>query len=924
MSSLEAFLKKNFTNEKSCITHTKIGSSELNISGGSFHIPESKSEQFYKIYKNHVFDKKKQAFLTEKQLEIGQIALDFDFRYKPHIEKRQHKFQHITSLVNACVQCFDDIYQSIDGKTISFYIFEKPNVNLLEDKTKDGLHVIINIDCDVSTKLLFRKYLLKEVDMIWDDLPLTNNWDNVIDEGVLKGSCNWTLYGSRKPGNEAYELKYMFKAVKSETTDDVNIEQVNISTLQLDDYFTKISVRNKEGLIDTFQIKPDKIPEYNEIRDNNTKKRKLNPILKKAIIPSNINYDSINDEETLNMIIEAFKEDENVSHHLKEVHEYTMALPEEYWGPGSYDKWIRVGWALKNTDEKLYITWLKFSSQSDEFDWLTHDMREKWESFDFYNDDSGVSDKSIIFWCKSSNPEKFNNIYRSSIHHYIYMSLMSNTDYDIASALYHLYNGNFICASQAHDSWYEFKHNKWEKNELGCSLRNSISEGLFNEYKKVFVSIQIKYNEQQNKTNNDGDGGDSQNKMKIQDLHKTVLTLRQTTRKNSIMREAKEIFYDNEFFDRLDKDNYLLGCKNCIIDFREKRHRKGKPDDYVSKSTNIQYLPLSHYQSTCPNVIDDINEFMSQLYPDEELRKYMWEHLASTLLGTTHNQTFNIYTGSGANGKSKLIELMSMVLGDYKATVPITLITQKRSQIGSASPEIANLVGIRYAVMQEPSKGDTINEGIVKEITGGDPIQARALFQDSITFIPQCKLVVATNIDININSDDDGTWRRICSVPHDAKFTANPYNDPKYPKEQYPYQFKIDTELGNKFEIWAPVMLSMLVDLAYITQGKVEIVDAVKSKSDEYRKGQNVLFEFYNDNIDPNPPAGKRYNLKISVILEVLKDWHSKVHGNRSAQPNRKEVVKFFEQKHGKSKSGGWAGIRLKEIQDEMIDSDDE
>ena len=47
----------------------------------------------------------------------------------------------------------------------------------------------------------------------------------------------------------------------------------------------------------------------------------------------------------MNMIIEAFKEDENVSHHLKEVHEYTMALPEEYWGPGSYDNgscWMGV------------------------------------------------------------------------------------------------------------------------------------------------------------------------------------------------------------------------------------------------------------------------------------------------------------------------------------------------------------------------------------------------------------------------------------------------------------------------------------------------------------------------------------------------------------------------------------------------------
>ena len=922
MTSLEAFLKKHFTNEKSCITHTKIGSSELGISGGSFHIPENKMDQFYKIYKSHVFDKKKQAFLTEKQLEVGQIALDFDFRYKPHIEKRQHKYEHITSLINACVQCFDDIFHSIEEKTIMFYIFEKPHVNLLEDKTKDGIHVIINIDCDVSTKLLFRKYLLNEVSMIWNDLPLTNTWENVIDEGVLKGSCNWTLYGSRKPGNEAYELKYMFKAIKSDTTDDVHVEQINISKMELGEFFSKVSVRNKEGLIDSFQIKPDKMSEYNEIRDNNTKKRKLNTILKKAIVPSNINFEAINDEETLDLLIESFKEDDNVSHHLKELHEYTLCLPEEYWGSGSYDKWVRVGWALKNTDDKLYITWLKFSSQSDEFDWLTHDLYDKWQSFDFYNND-GVSDKSIIYWAKISNPEKYNKIYRSSIHHHIYMSLMNNTDYDIANALFHLYSGQFICASVSHDNWYEFKNNKWDTNEQGCSLRQLISEDMFQEYKKVFVSIQIKYNEQQNKANNDGDDN-KKNNMKIQDLHKTVLTLRQSARKNNIMREAKEIFYDCEFLNKLDKNNYLLGCKNCIIDFKEKRHRKGKPDDYVSKSTNIQYLPLSHYQKNSPKMIQEINEFMDQLFPNEELRKYMWEHLASTLLGTTQNQTFNIYTGSGANGKSKLIELMSMVLGDYKGTVPITLVTQKRNQIGSASPEIANLIGTRFAVMQEPSKGDKINEGILKELTGGDPIQCRALFQNSVTFIPQFKLAVATNTLLDVDSDDDGTWRRMCVVEFESKFTKSPYKDPKYPADQYPHQFKVDADLGVKFESWAPIMLSMLVDIAYRTQGKVEIVDAVKNKSDEYRKEQNILFEFYNENIDPNPPNDKKYSLKISVILEVLKDWHSKCHGNRSVQPNRKEVIKFFEQKHGKSRNNGWMGIRLKDIPDEMNDSDEE
>ena len=123
----------------------------------------------------------------------------------------------------------------------------------------------------------------------------------------------------------------------------------------------------------------------------------------------------------------------------------------------------------------------------------------------------------------------------------------------------------------------------------------------------------------------------------------------------------------------------------------------------------------------------------------------MWEHLASCLIGTNKNQTFNIYYGGGRNGKSKLTELMSRALGQYKATVPITLITQKRNTIGSTSSEIVQLQGVRYAVMQEPSKGDRINEGIMKEITGGDPIQGRALFKDTVTFMPQFKLVVCTN-----------------------------------------------------------------------------------------------------------------------------------------------------------------------------------
>ena len=193
--------------------------------------------------------------------------------------------------------------------------------------------------------------------------------------------------------------------------------------------------------------------------------------------------------------------------------------------------------------------------------------------------------------------------------------------------------------------------------------------------------------------------------------------------------------------------------------------------------------------------------FMEQLFPIEELREYMWQHLASVLVGTMDNQTFNIYTGSGRNGKSCLVDLMSKGLGDYKGTVPITLITQKRNSIGSTSSEIVQLMGTRYAVMQEPSKGDKINEGIMKEITGGDPIQGRALFKDTVTFTPQFKLVVCTNTLFDIKSNDDGTWRRIRVCDFKSKFLAKPYEDDlNFPKEQYPYQYQLDKQLDQNFD----------------------------------------------------------------------------------------------------------------------------
>ena len=194
-------------------------------------------------------------------------------------------------------------------------------------------------------------------------------------------------------------------------------------------------------------------------------------------------------------------------------------------------------------------------------------------------------------------------------------------------------------------------------------------------------------------------------------------------------------------------------------------------------------------------------------------------------------------------GKSMLVLLMGKVLGDYKGTVPITLITQKRSSIGGTSSEIVALKGTRYAVMQEPSKGDKINEGIMKEITGGDPIQGRALYRDTITFIPQFKLVVCTNTLFDIEADDDGTWRRIRVCDYLSKFMENPVdNDP-----DEPYQFKVNKRLEDKFSEWKTAFMSLLVEKALVNKGDVKDCEMVLAKSLLYREGQNYLAEFMKD-----------------------------------------------------------------------------
>ena len=114
----------------------------------------------------------------------------------------------------------------------------------------------------------------------------------------------------------------------------------------------------------------------------------------------NYDYSKIKNIKELNKLVEVFMKNlTNNDYEVKETHQFTMILPETYYGEGSYNKWIRVEWALKNTNEKIFLTWIKLSSQSKSFNFSEiPEYYNMWKAFENRNSDKRTEINNV--WAK--------------------------------------------------------------------------------------------------------------------------------------------------------------------------------------------------------------------------------------------------------------------------------------------------------------------------------------------------------------------------------------------------------------------------------------------------------------------------------------------------------------------------------------------
>lgn len=911
---------------KDTITNTRIGNEEPKIYGGSYCIPPENYQEFLHLYYDDVFVKKNAEYFTEKQLaENGPILIDIDFRYDYTVMKKQHTRDHIIDIINLYLEELNQMYQFEEDTSIPVFVFEKQNVNRVEDKkiTKDGIHIIIGIQSNPTIQIMLRHRILERIDSIWSDLPIQNRWEDVFDEGISKGTTNWQLIGSQKPLNQPYMLKYIFHLHYEDDEFDFNfVHSDKIPTYITAENIYKFSARYPHHV--SLFMKNDFIQEYKQFssRDNISTNTVVAATIPMSMSnrdrdrePSNITIEellNVHSQDELDSLVQRFLQSLDIilDYELRETYEYTMILPASYYNEGSFTKWIRVGWALKNTSDRMFIVWVALSAKSPTFSFITgiSDLWERWTKMN-RQDVRSLTRRSIMYWARQEDSEQYQKIKENTLDFYIEATLSrslsmssenksnikGNSDFDIATILYHLYKDQYTCVSIKNNIWYQFQNHRWSEIDSGTTLRKAISQELRRLYGHKHCQVMRMI-----ATIPDQEEPRAKSLKKKLDMIASIIDrLGKTVEKKNIMTEAKELFYDGEFLLKMDNDPYLLCFKNGVVDFREKTFRPGTPDDYLSKCTNISYHPNA-IQNV--EIVEQIEDFMHKLFPIPELYHYMWDHLASTLLGTSTNQTFNMYIGIGQNGKSVLIHLMEKVLGDYKGDVPLTLLTQQRTKIGGLAPELVQLKGVRYAVMQEPSKGDKINEGIMKQITGGDPIQARAPYMPQvISYTPQFKLVVCSNEFMEIKSQDHGTWRRIRVVDFVSLFTDHPKDD----DPQKPYQYKLDKNIKEKFEDWKETFACMLVERAFKTGGMVEDCQQVLKSSNSYRLNQDYMAEFIQERLAPHP---NKCVQKIHLYNE-FKEWYQQNYSGK--MPNMKDLSIQMDAKFGKMKSGVWTGVRI-------------
>ena len=300
---------------------------------------------------------------------------------------------------------------------------------------------------------------------------------------------------------------------------------------------------------------------------------------------------------------------------------------------------------------------------------------------------------------------------------------------------------------------------------------------------------------------------------------KHVRSMRSSRSKAAMLTEAQhQVEVRNHDFDN---NAYLLSTLNGTINLTTGDLLPHDRDDMISKLAACEYTD----KTDTPRWTTFLNEIFED---DQDLVRFVQKAVGYSMTGSTEEHCAFFCYGTGRNGKSTFVDVVTDMLGDYAVNIQPETIMVRQAQAGPTS-DIARLKGARFVTTVEPNEGARLNEGLIKQLTGGDKVTASKKYEDEFEFKPEFKLWMATNHKPVIRGTDLGIWSRIRLIPF---------------KVQIPDE-KIDRQLKFKLREEMPGILAWAVEgcLLWRREG-LKQPQSVLEASREYRGEMDVLSAF--------------------------------------------------------------------------------
>jgi putative DNA primase/helicase len=208
--------------------------------------------------------------------------------------------------------------------------------------------------------------------------------------------------------------------------------------------------------------------------------------------------------------------------------------------------------------------------------------------------------------------------------------------------------------------------------------------------------------------------------------------------------------------EQIDQHYDLVGLSDGNILDLASRKNIYRDDVFVTKKLGTAF----DADATCPV----FEAFIERIFAsNRDVIEFVRRAVGYSLSGETSEKCLFILVGTGANGKSTLLNVLNRLFGDYAGITPMQTLTASKFNNGQSN-DLAAMEGKRFVSASDGEAEQKLAVTKIKQMTGGDKISCRALYKDYSTFSPQLKLWVATNDVPDAPGADEALMRRIMIV----------------------------------------------------------------------------------------------------------------------------------------------------------------